>query len=244
LNAVLVGVHQPAYLLWFGLLEKIALCDRFVVLDTVQYNARSFQHRTLYSSDTGVRYLSLAVHSKGHQVRGTTIGEITLADATVPATHFQTLRHRYGKRPGWPIVAGDLESILCRTHERLLDLDVALMEVTLRHFGIDTELVLASGLDGAGTKGALMLSLVRAAGGHAYLSGAGARDYMEEDAFAAAGVGLFWQAFDHPVYPQSHDGRFQPGCFALEWIIEEPDTAAHKFREHIASAARRVGLDA
>ena len=134
LKRTIVAIHQPAYLPWFGLLEKIALCDRFVVLDTVQYNARAFQHRTLYSTGHGPKYLSLAVSSKGHQVNATAIQDITLTDLEVPGRHFETLRHRYGKRPGWPVVAPDLERILMTPDAKLIDLNLALLQSTLRAF--------------------------------------------------------------------------------------------------------------
>jgi hypothetical protein len=242
LKSPIVAIHQPPYLPWFGLLEKIALADRFVVLDTVQYNARAFLHRTLYSTGAGAKYLSLAVSSKGHQINSTPIRDITLTDRTVPRKHFETLRHRYGKRPGWPAVAPGLERILTNAPERLIDLNVALLRLTLEHFAVDTELVMASDLEGAGAKTALMLSLSTSAGAGTYLSGSGASSYMEEGPFIDAGMAVRWQAFEHPQYPQSHGGPFQPGCFALEWIIEQPDRAAAGFRDHVRAAAARIGL--
>lgn len=227
---------------WFGLLEKIALCDRFIVLDTVQYNARAFQHRTLYSTGRGAQYLSLSVSSKGHQVNSTSIGDMTLTDRSVPSRHFETLRHRYGKRPGWNVVATDLAAVLQDPPAKLFDLDLALIKLTLRHFQIATEILQASALNAAGTKSDLMLALTKAAGGDTYLSGSGASTYMDEGTLTGAGVGVKWQAFEHPQYPQSHPGAFEPGCFALEWIIEEPDKAATAFGEHVRAAAKRIGL--
>jgi len=238
-----VAIHQPAYLPWFGLLEKIALCDRFVALDTVQYNARAFQHRTLYSTGHGPKYLSLAVSSKGHQVNNTPIHDITLTDRDVPRKHFETLRHRYGKRPGWAVVAPELERILTHPSEKLIDLDLSLLHFTLQQFGIGTEIVRASDLAAAGTKADLMLSITKAAGGAVYLSGSGASSYMDEATFAAGRIGLLWQSFEHPQYQQSHPGPFEPGCFALEWIIEHPGDAVDRFRDHVRSAAARIGIE-
>lgn len=242
MKRTVVAIHQPAYLPWFGLLEKIALCDRFVVLDTVQYNDRAFQHRTLYSTGQGPKYLSLAVSSKGHQVNATAIKDITLTDLEVPRRHFETLRHRYGKRSGWSVVAPDLERILMTPDGKLIDLNLALLQSTLRHFAVNTEIVRASEFDATGSKTALMVSLTKAAGGDVYLSGSGASAYMEKSQFDDAGIGVAWQSFEHPKYPQSHAGPFEPGCFALEWIIEQPDDAPALFKEHVSKAAQRVGL--
>ena len=42
---MIVSIHQPAYLPWLGYLHRIALSDRFLFLDTVQFQKGSFQNR-------------------------------------------------------------------------------------------------------------------------------------------------------------------------------------------------------
>jgi WbqC-like protein family len=229
----IVGIHQPSYLPWFGLVDKVARCNRFVVLDNVQYNARAFQHRTLYSATGGSKYLSLSVNSKGHQNETRPLGEMRLIDQDLPAKHYLTLRHRYGKRKGWGLIGPMLEAIMCRPHKSLLELNVALLELTLRQFAIATPCILASLLPAQGVKSQLILELTRAAGGRAYLSGQGARDYMDDALFMAAGIGVVYQEFVHPVFEQSQTSEFQKGCFALEWLIEEPDAAVARFHDHL-----------
>ncbi len=55
-------------------------------------------------------------------------------------------------------------------------------------------------------------------GGDVYLTGTGSRDYLEEDLFAEAGIGVEWREFDHPIYPQLH-GDFEPGLSVLDWLM-------------------------
>ncbi len=239
---MIVSIHQPPYLPWLGLLEKIALSNRFVILDNVQYNARAFQHRTLYSCDGGARYLSLAVHSRGHQTKCTKIANITLADSTMPRRHYETLRHRYGRRPGWRMIAAELGEILTSGRDSLLELNVALLKLTLERFDVRTDLLLASSLGASGRKDELMLELTLAAGGSAYLSGTGAKAYMDESKFSRAQVPVYWQAFEHPIYRQSITGPFQAGCFALEWIIEDPEHAVAGFHAHVKAMGRLCGI--
>jgi hypothetical protein len=239
---VIVSIHQPGYFPWLGLIEKIALSDRFVILDNVQFNARAFQHRTLYSTDHGTKYLTLPVHSSGHQEKGTMIRDIPLADCAAPSTHYRTLAQRYGKRPGWTRAAERVREILHAPGTNLLDIDLATLELTLSCFEITTEVLLASSLPAVGRKNELILSLTGLAGGTTYLSGEGARSYMEPDAFAERGVDLVYQDFRHPRYAQSHSGDFQPGCLAIEWFFESPDEAATALRAHVAEARHRIGL--
>jgi len=246
---MIVSIHQPHYLPWLGLLEKIALSDRFVVFDTVAYNRASFQHRALYSTDAGAKYLSLSVRHKGEHG---TLAAIELAKHGVPSKHFKTLEQRYGKRPGWGLVAPWLAQILCSPPARLLDINLRTLVITMRLLGVQTEVVLASQLeplpDGwkrivpkTDPKSHLVIATALTAGGDVYLSGLGAKTYLDTRPFRAAHMRLVWQRFIHPGYDQSHEGQFQKGCFALEWLIEDPH-APSKFAEHVARARVRLDL--
>lgn len=225
-----VSIHQPGYFPWLGLVDKIARSDVFVALDNVQFNRRAFQHRTLYSTKAGAQYLGLSVHAKGHQQSGQTIAETRLADPSLTDKHFETLRHRYGRQPGWALLEPKLAALLCHEWQDLGSLALATLQLTLETFGIAVRLVRASALDVPGAKDDLMLGLTLAAGGTRYLSGRGAESYMDDSKFQRAGIEVVYQNFVHPAYRQSHGGAFVPGCFALEWPIEEPATAAADFR--------------
>lgn len=237
----IVSIHQPSYFPWLGLLDKIARSDVFIVLDTVQYNKRAFQHRTLYSTVSGSRYLSVPVKNKGHQTSGLAIQDVVVADPAIFAAHFETLRHRYGRAAGWPQWAPLIGRLAERQPLRLLDANLWTLEMTLKAFGLAPEIVRASKLGAEGHKTALMLNLTQAVGGDIYLSGAGASDYMDDALFCESGIEVIYQQFHHPEYPQSHGMPFQPGCFALEWAIEAPDRAAIDFRRLIKTSGP-VGL--
>lgn len=233
-----VAIHQPPYFPWFGLLDKIARAHVFIVLDSVQYIRRGFLHRTLYSTNSGAQYLSLSVNAKGHQDRGLAIADVTLGDLDKPLRHFETLRHRYHRRPGWRDFASDLERLLRDPPKQLSTLNVSLIKLTLKAFGLSPEIRLASELAPEGSKSALMLNLTQAVGGDVYVSGAGAAAaYMEPDIFEKAGVAVEVQDFTHPIYAQSHDGAFQPGCFALEWAFEDPLNACAEWHKHVGQSA-------
>lgn len=115
----------------------------------------------------------------------------------------------------------------------MLPLCLATTQLTLEIFHLKPKIIFSSELDVEGQKGERVINLVRAAGATHYLSGAGAKEYLEPAAFAAAGLGLSFQEFSHPVYRQSAGAEFAPGAFALEWFIEEPDNAVAAFHEHL-----------
>ena len=165
-----------------------------------------------------------------------------LSAATISARHFETLRHRYSRTPGWRVLAPSLGDIMNRQWNKLIDLNLELLHLTMKTFHVSTPIILGSALDATGSKQDLIIHMVKSIGGSGYLSGKGARAYMDETRCNKDNIQLYWQDFHHPQYFQSHLGNFQPGCFALEWFLEEPDRAVDDFWAMVAASARRAGL--
>jgi hypothetical protein len=225
------SIPQPHYLIWLGLLDKIAKSDVFVVLDDVQYNKRSFQHRTLYSTGSGAKYLSLSVNSKGAQSGSVYIKDITLPNQQMLQTHFKTLLGRYGKCPGWSLVGDELARIYSKKWKYLIDINLELLQLTLNLYSLKPRILMSSSLVTTEVKGALMYELANMVDCDCYLSGVGAKEYMD---FVPADKQLCqvkFQDFTHPSYRQSTKAEFQAGTLALEWAIEEPEKFRNKFKD-------------
>lgn len=230
----IAAIHQPGYFPWAGVIEKIARADIFVVLDNVQFNRAAYQHRTLYSAPGAAKMLTLPVRKAGFLEDGRHIRDIDLADTAAPARHFDTLRNRYRKSAGWRELEPCLKDILSIPREKLMDCTMATLRMTEELFGLNPKLVLASDLNCKGAKSELVINLVKAVGCDTYLSGTGARAYQAPAEFERAGIKLLYQNFRHPRWRQSHGGDFQPGCFALEWALEEGPAAAREgFARHL-----------
>jgi hypothetical protein len=227
------AIHQPHYFPWLGLIAKIACSDVFVFLDDVQFEKNGWQNRSRYSTSSGLKYLSLPVRQGGIVSQHKTIREIELVDPTAPSKHWKTLVQRYGKRPGWPLVAERLEQILTARHERLISLCRSTTELTLDVFRVRPRFVSSSELAVDGMKGDRVVNLVRKVGATHYLSGTGAKAYLDAAVFERENLGLLFQEFTHPVYAQSTGRKFEPAAFALEWLIEEPDRAVEAFHAHL-----------
>ena len=50
---MIITAHQPLYLPWSGFIHKIALADKFCILDDVQFADRDFIHRNRIASQVG-----------------------------------------------------------------------------------------------------------------------------------------------------------------------------------------------
>ena len=222
-----ITIHQPQYLPWLGLLEKVCTSDVYILLDNVQFNKRSFQNRALYSTKEGGKYLTIPVHSKKHQINSLEIKDLTFSDESrkVCNQHFETLRHRYGKTLGWKQYNREIEEFFFKEYDTAFDLIYNSMLFTFELFGIRKEIVRASELDGKGHKNDLLIDLIKKVEGDIYLSGVGAKNYMDEELFINEGIQVIYQQFNHPIYNQNHGGYFVQGCMALEFLLESPNEA-------------------
>ena len=63
---MIITAHQPTYLPWLGLFNKIYYSDCFVLLDTVQYLPQEWMNRNKIKTANGERYLTVPVHTKGY----------------------------------------------------------------------------------------------------------------------------------------------------------------------------------
>ena len=71
---MIVSIHQPNFLPWLGFFHKMAQCDKFIILDNVQFARRMFFHRTkIKTSQKKALWLTIPVHDK---YRETNINEV------------------------------------------------------------------------------------------------------------------------------------------------------------------------
>lgn len=199
---MLVGIHQPHYLAWLRYFEKIARCDVFIVLDTVQFAKNGWQNRNKVKTQAGATLLTAPVQASLDD----TLDRVRIETGSKwRRKHWETIGQAYRKAPHFDAYAGMLEETYGREWELLNDLNGHLLERFVEALGISTPIEYASRLGVPGTATERLVQLVRAVGGDRYYSGAFALDqYLDADLFEAAGIGLELQDWQAPVYPQLH----------------------------------------
>ena len=94
-----------------------------------------------------------------------------------------------------------------------------------------------------GQKSGLLLDICQRTHATAFLGGmGGSREYLDKEAFATARMGVEWQRFSHPVYPQCGTAPFMKGLSVLDLLFNcgpasaEIARAAHEpIRELLAA---------
>jgi hypothetical protein len=177
--------------------------DVFVLMENVQFKKNEWQNRNRIRTAEGWQWLTVPVLHRFPQ----TIAEVEIDNRSAwMRKHLQAVRQSYGKSPHADAVMPQLETVLGSPESHLAALNIRLIDVFAGVLGIDTQTVLGSDVQAREDPNDRLIDLCRALDADTYLSGAGARDYLDVDAFAAAGIEVRFQAFNHPAYEQ----RYQP----------------------------------
>ncbi|QVJ01699.1 WbqC family protein [Nocardiopsis eucommiae] len=231
---VRVAVHQPHYWPWLGLIDKIDRSDRFIMLDTVQFERRGWQNRNYVAGhgDPVLLTVPVAQGSRDELIRDKKIDK----SQKWRSKHFRALsEHCYRKAPFWADYREEIARLYETEWDDLADLAIATTRLLTRGFGIDTPVLRASELgDFPGHKSELLAQICAKAGADTLLSGDGARGYLDPAVLGRYGVAVEWQEFRHPVYRQHTRGTsddFVPRLSAIDLLLNAGPDALGVLRQ-------------
>lgn len=216
-------VLQPGYLPWLGFFDQMRRSDTFVYYDDVQFDKHGWRNRNRIKSPTGPHWLTVPVHREGmaQQIRDVKI------DNRFPwaRKHLGTIGQFYAQAPYLDRYLPELEALLQRRWECIVDLDVALVEMISAWLGLRPTTVRSSELGIKGEKSQRLLDICRHFGASRYLTGSAAHGYLDVDLFARQRIEVEWQSSKHPVYPQQH-GEFISHLSVLDLLLNCGDESA------------------
>ena len=220
---MLVAIHQPHYMPWLGYLDRMVKADVFVILDHVQFERRNYQNRTQIRLEDEAKWLTVPVVqlSQKERIIDKRVDNSEGGTRSWGPNHFKTLKYAYRKAPFFNRYAPRLQEILEARWEKLVDLDLAMLDFLREAFEIHTPTVRSSTMKAEGARSDLLLNLCKEISPRSTFLGGlgGSRGYLDLDAFAAAGIGVQWQQFKHPTYPQCGEGAFMPGLMSLDLLF-------------------------
>ncbi|MDC3293779.1 WbqC family protein [Alphaproteobacteria bacterium] len=197
---MILTAHQPVYLPWLGLFHKIALSDLFCFFDVVQYQRRDFNNRNLILGSGGTQWLTVPVFSKGRL--DSKITDIKIQNRDWMAKHIRSIELNYRKTPFFRVYFPGLTNIMSTEFDYLVDLNFALLVYFLDALRIQTPVVKASSYDFVGEKSDLVLDMCKKLGCDKYIFGEQGQNYADRSSFHDAGVRIFFQKYNHPIYNQ------------------------------------------
>lgn len=212
-----IAIHQPDLLPYSGFWYKMAVSDGFIVSRHDQFQKHGYQRRVKMRD-------SWASHLLDGKPSLVPITEVSVREGwqmnitDIIGGRYRSARH--WKDRGTELV----ERINAAQGTTLDEVNLALIEIVRDMLGITTPLLFTDPPAQNGPD--RLIEQVLAVGGDAYLSGAGGRAYMGEEAeadFAEHGIALEWSRHEHTT-----------GDSIVTVLLDEDDPMENVLRESTA----------
>lgn len=199
-----IAIHQPNYIPYPGFFAKAKLCDVFVFYDTAQFTRGDYinRNRIRTFAPSGSMWLTLPVGKK--KFEGVPISEVTITDNDIFDKHCKTVKNTYSRAPYFD---EEICERLETKHDSLAEHNTSLARFLFEKLELNPRIVNSSELripKRHGTSG--IMDIVKALQGTHYISGLGARNYLEKERFKEESIDLSFAAYEPWEYPQIHPG--------------------------------------
>ncbi|QLK25956.1 WbqC family protein [Natrinema zhouii] len=196
-----IAIHQPNYLPWIGYFHKIRRSDVFVFLDDVEYTSQSWINRNKIKTPDGWTWLTVPVRGSDGPIKAVDVAGDAWRD-----THRKSLQQNYGKAACFDEFADLFEETYAQSWDSLCELNVHLTRAIADRIGLECQFVRSSELDVTATNAERIVRLCDELDADRYLSGEGARSYLDRARFEARDISLEYQSVSQPRYEQRFDG--------------------------------------
>jgi len=219
-----VVISQPMYFPWAGFMAQMALSDVMIWLDDAQFSKGSFTNRVQVKTQSGRKWMSVPLQDKGSRFE---IRHLKAADPTIAERHRSLMRASLGSGPHYDEARAIFDHAW--QEAEFVDTLIASAERLAEAFGLRPQHTLKSSeMDVGSHASERVLKLVEAVSGKTYITGHGARHYLDHQSFEEAGVAVEYMKYQPVPWPQAH-GAFTPYVTALDLVAQVPgaERSAH-----------------
>lgn len=211
-----IVISQPMFFPWVGLFEQIRLTDLYVHYDDVQFSKGSFVNRVQIKTNKGTQWLTVPLKNL---TLGQEIREVQLSQKKWRASHLAFLCQSYSKAPYKNEMLNLVEQVYNNNYTNISELAIASLKAVCSYFGIGNpkNFLYSSQLGIKGKSTQRVLEIVKYLKGTIYVTGHGARNYLDHELFEREGVTVEYMDYQKNAYPQLH-GVFTPYVSILDLI--------------------------
>lgn len=224
----IVSICQPHFIPWVGYFLMIKKSNRFVFLDDVQYNRRSWQNRVHIRSSLNLnekKFLSLSVKDNS---RSKKINEIFLMKENLKQFSNQIM-NSYRKTINFDFTFNFLETFFKKNISLdLSEFNILLIKEICKILKLKLNFEKSSKLNLLNYKKEdLILKILKIENAKIYLSNEGSKNYVHESFFKKENIKVIYNEFDHPVYKQFNSTNFLSNLSIIDLLFNSKDP--HKF---------------
>ncbi|MCX7956855.1 MAG: WbqC family protein [Endomicrobia bacterium] len=210
-----IAIHQPQFLPWPGYFNKILRSDLFIFLDDVQYKKNEWQNRNRIKTSRGEAYITVPVHYRF----GEKINEIKIVNSVAwKKNHLKTIKINYERAKYFEDFYIYIENFLQNNYEKLVEVNIQSIKMIMSYLGFEKKFILSSSLNVDGQKTTKLVNICKILKATVYISGIGARDYIDLKQFYDNNINVQFQEYSTPTYQQLF-GEFIPNLSIIDMIF-------------------------
>lgn len=200
-----VAILQSNYIPWKGVFDMINQVDTFVFYEDAQYTKDDWRNRNKIKTPNGLKWLTVPIKKSPLKSK---IFEIEIFnEINWQQSHYDKIIQNYSKAPFLKEYHFILEEIYLKNKwDKLSDLNIYTTKFIANVLGIKTEFINSVDLKTKGTKDDKIIEICQRLGATCYLSGPAAKNYISEDKFKKANLGLEYIKYEYPEYNQLYGG--------------------------------------
>lgn len=206
------------YFPWPGLFEQIRLSDVFIYYDDVQYSKGSFTNRVQIKTENGIRWLTVPLQDLR---LGQLINEVEINNQKIwKRSQVDQLRQAYSSAPYTKDMLDLVDNAFSCEYQVVGELAQASIDALTKYYpSLNNETLIrnSSTMNVLGSSTQRVVDLCSKMEAKLYLTGHGARHYLDHERFEAIGIDVAYINYSLTEYPQQH-GAFTPYVSTLELI--------------------------
>ena len=221
-----ISIRQPGYFPYLGFFKKIESVDTFVFLDDVQYTRSDWDNRNKIKTSDGSMWLTIPILNKSKEF----LNEVKIDNTqNWKYKHKSAIKFNYEDTPFFDLYWKDIELILDKSWEKLIDLNMELINYFITKLEINTKTVFSSELNINKTGSEKLLEICKDLQVDTYLSGEFGRNYLDIKLFQQENIKVIFEKFEHPTYDQTFDG-FVQNMSIIDLLFNEGQNAKNILR--------------
>lgn len=182
-----VAIHQPNFIPWIGLFDKINAVDKFIVLDHVQATrGKSWINRNKIKFNNQLRWLTIPIKRANFQI----IRDIEINyDSNFIKSHLGMQKQEFQKKIFFSKYYEFFYELYNQKEKNLIDFNLKIINFFCKELNIETEFISSSDLVGQHkylknlSGNDLVLELCKVVNSESYLSGVGCKDFILPNSF-------------------------------------------------------------
>ena len=186
-----VVIHQPDFIPHAGFFQRFLSADIYLVLDHVQFvtgTSRSWTHRDKIRTSKGEQWLSISLCKAS---MNTPINEIEISyKVDWRLNNLRLIKENYRKALFYEEIIPYIDKLYLKSNKMLLDFNLRSIRMLMLLLNVERPIILSSSLSPKGVKNELLLDLLCKVNATHYLSGVGAKDYLDELLFDKSNINL------------------------------------------------------